>query len=319
MKRNVKLSFLISAVIIVSIIGVGLFGYNKSLLNTKIKHNNISKDIDVDKEKKDVAENTKDEGKSKVISVEEEKQINYSTLIFDIEDYLKDKSGIYGLYFINIKNGQVFGVNENEEFIAASTIKVPINLYLFKGFSEGSIDPYYRLKYEEEDYADGTGNIQGEEFGTDYTLLELSRLSIESSDNIAINMIKRYLGEENIRNFEESIEKHSLNENKNISTPKDMAIYMEEVYKFSNESLYGEKFIEFLSNTEFNNRMPKYMPEDITVAHKIGSYENSFHDVGIVYGKTPFILCVMSKENTEENSEEVIGKITRMIFDFQEN
>ncbi len=242
---------------------------------------------------------------------------DYSLLVNEINDYMKDKKGHYGIYFISLVDGQEFGINEEEEFVAASTIKVPINLFLFNKFLQGE-DPSKKIVYTQRDYEEGTGYIQNRSFGEEFSLKTLSKASIENSDNVATNMLIRYLKRPNICDFEETIVGHKVYRDKNISTPKDIALYMKAIYEFSNKyAEEGKELIEYLSNTEFNDRMPLYMPKNVTIAHKIGSIDCSFHDVGIVYGDNPFVLCVMSKENNEKEACEVIGKITKMAYDFE--
>ena len=38
-----------------------------------------------------------------------------------------------------------------------------------------------------------------------------------------------------------------------------------------------------MTNTSFEDRLPRPLPEKTRVAHKIGSYESTFSDAGIVF------------------------------------
>ncbi|HEY5562815.1 MAG TPA: serine hydrolase [Clostridiaceae bacterium] len=84
----------------------------------------------------------------------------------------------------------------------ASTVKVPINLYIFTQIAEGKIDPNTSIEYTATDFETGTGSIQYESYGKEYTIKELQRLSIEQSDNVAINMLLRYVGIDKVHSFE---------------------------------------------------------------------------------------------------------------------
>lgn len=244
---------------------------------------------------------------------------SYIQLIDNIKAYISDKEGIYGVYFISLTTGQSFGINENEVFTAASTVKVPINLYLFNQIAQNKVNPSKNLFYTEEDYEEGTGTIQFEDFGTKYSIRELSKLSIEASDNVAINMLMRYLGRNNIIKFMESIVKHPVDKEKNVTTSKDMALYLKALLAFreKNQKL-GDELLDYMEHTEFNDRIPLYLPENIPVAHKIGTQLKAIHDIGIVFAEKPFILSVLSKEVDEELAPEVIAQISRMVYDFEQ-
>jgi len=250
------------------------------------------------------------------------RQKDYSVLKEQIEIYLASQEGHYGVYFISLKTGEEIGINENDQFFAASTIKVPVNLYLYTQFAEGKADPNKKLVYTERFYEGGTGKIQYEELGGEYSLRELSKLSIEISDNVAVNMLIAYLGRSKILDFEESIVGHPVNRARNFSTPKDMGMYLERIVELEQDyPELGQELIGYLENTVFNERMPKYLPEDVKVAHKIGTWPDtgSSHDVGIVYGQNPFVLSIMSEGVTDANqAAEVIGQITKMVYDFEQ-
>ena len=59
------------------------------------------------------------------------------------------------------------------------------------------------------------------------------------------------------------------------------------------------------------------MPEGVKVAHKIGNETNSFSDAGIVFGKEPFILVIISKEALEKEALEALPEITKIVWGFE--
>jgi len=99
-------------------------------------------------------------------------------------------------------------------------------------------------------------------------------------------------------------------------------MYLERIVELEQEyPELGQELIGYLENTVFNERMPKYLPEDVKVAHKIGTWPDtgSSHDVGIVYGQNPFVLSIMSEGVTDATqAAEVIGQITKMVYDFEQ-
>lgn len=242
---------------------------------------------------------------------------NLTPLRNKILKYLKGHTGRYGIYMIDLNSGQQMGINENRGFFAASAIKIPINLYLYYKAAINEISLDEELEFIEEDYEEGTGSVQYEDFGAVFPLRELSRRSIVESDNSATNMILRHIGLENVKAHMKQLGGRYFKYDRNVSSPKDMAIYMKAVYGFSNNySELGSELLEHLKYTEFNDRIPALLPYEIEVAHKIGSWPGTINDVGIVYGKNPFILAVLSENVDEEAAPNVIANIAKMIYDF---
>jgi len=238
----------------------------------------------------------------------------------EIEDYILEQPGKYGLYFINLVNGDEFGINDKDEFIAASTTKLPMNLLLYKKIASGEIDPNSILTYLEEDFEPGSGVVQKSEYGTEYTVRETARLSIVYSDNCAINMIIRLLGIDNIRNYMQELGGTVYYGRRHRSCPYDLALYTRELYRFYIESPeIAGILIEDLQNTMWNDRINKYLPEGVKVSHKIGTFEGVCNDVGIIFADEPYVLAVMSDGVEHAAAADVIGEISKKIYYFLKN
>lgn len=235
-----------------------------------------------------------------------------------LKQYLATYSGDYGLYYYNLQTNEEFGIRDKEKYIAASTSKVPINLYLYKLVAEGTIDLDTEIEYLEEDQEWGTGKIILGEFGDVYTLRELSELSITISDNCAINMIIRTIGKENFISYMNSlgaiIDYHSYR-----TCPYDMNLYFLELQMRydENKEVYGD-MVYYLKNTIFNDFIPSLLPNTVEIAHKIGTYYPvpSFLDGGIIYADTPYILSIMTNEVKENEAYEIIRQTSKVVYDF---
>lgn len=243
-----------------------------------------------------------------------------------ISTYIGEQTGVFGVYYLNLSDGSQFGINDTEVFVAASTIKIPINLYLFKKIEAGDVSKTDKVTYLSRDYESGTGDLQYKSKGTSYTVDELSKLSIELSDNVATNMLQRFLGGRSvIRGYMKELGGIVTYGDKNITCAKDMALYMKKVYEFSisNPELGGH-LVDYFENTIFNDRIPKLLPKDIKVAHKIGNFWSeewgvALHDIGIVYADKPYIISVMTKKADEDETYDAIANISKMVYDYTAN
>ncbi len=246
---------------------------------------------------------------------------NYDDLRKHILDYISLQDGIYGVYVKDLNTGRYFSINGNTPYIAASTYKVPENLCLYEKVIAGEIDLDEEMVYTQADYETGTGSIQYKDFGTRYTLRELAKLNMTVSDNVAKNMIKRKLGRETIIDYMDALGGRYLPIDKNITSPRDMKIYMEKVLELNvkHPEVIGE-FIYNLKHTEFNDRINQLLPSDVEVAHKIGNQVNVLNDVGIVYHpKNPYIITILSEHIRYSQAFDTIPKISKMIYDYQDS
>jgi len=235
----------------------------------------------------------------------------------EFEEYIKGFKGQYGIYYMQIGDGEAFGINDTDEYLAASTVKIPLNLYLYNKIKEGSVDPESVMTYLEKDYEEGTGSIRYRKVGNRYTVRELAKLSIEVSDNIAANMLLRLLERKNLKDYMLSLGGIVVDDARNVSCPRDMALYMKKLYEFCEENKeLGGELMGYFKNTVFNDRIPKLLPAGVEIAHKTGNQVGALHDIGIVFIDKPYIISIMSKNVNETEAYDAIANISKKAYDF---
>lgn len=241
---------------------------------------------------------------------------NADALKGKVQEMLSTFPGKYGVTFVNLATGERFGIQDTDEYIAASTSKFPMNILLWKRIAAGEIDPESLLTYKQEDLETGTGVIQNEPYGTQYTVRETSRLSVIYSDNCGINMIIRLLDIEDIRQYIRDQGGVVEYGKRHRSCPSDMANCAVDLYRFYYEdpAVAGE-LIDFLENTKWNERINGQLPADVKVAHKIGNQTMTANDVGIVFATQPYVLSVMTENVDFDAACRNISKLSKMIYE----
>jgi beta-lactamase class A len=243
----------------------------------------------------------------------------YKALKSELQNYISQLVGMYGIYFMDLKNGEQFGINAREKFLAASTFKIPLNMYIYKMIRGGEINPADTIEYTEDDYEEGAGIIRyNETFGKNYTVKELQRLSIVYSDNVAVNMLLRHVGRGNVKNYMRQLGGRIVDDNKNTSCPEDMALYLKKVYElYIMKDRYAKELVGNMIETNFCDRLPALLPKGVDVAHKTGNLIGIVHDVGIVFAKRPYIIVVMSKGViSDKDANNAIADISKKVYDF---
>lgn len=248
---------------------------------------------------------------------------DYGPLKARIQQYIARKEATYGIYFKDLVSGQTFGINERDRFEAASTIKVPIALYLNQLAAEGKIDWQEKVAYNSAtDYEEGAGILQfSARDGDKYSLRVLSNLLITVSDNIAWNMLERYLGRENIAAYMRSIGGETVYpEGQNITTARDMAVYMQAVLNFSSQHKdLGQRLLDDMANSIYHVGLPGRLPEHLVVPHKEGDVWGVADDVGVVFGPRPYLLVVLSTNVPDvDQGFAAIAEISKIAYDYQQ-
>ena len=235
---------------------------------------------------------------------------------YSLEDrvkvYLGNDISDVSLVYYDLTTAENISINESEPFVAASTYKVGLNLltYYLAGIEE--IDLNETIPFDWMDYEGGTGILQEYSNIGSHTVQELLDLSLTHSDNIATNMLGRFLGgHTTVRKELYNIIGVEYDSSDNIITAQIESEILKYTYDNNDDSNFSH-MIDMLTQTEFHDRLDRYLDEDM-VAHKIGTYDTYIHDVGIVLTDSPYILAIYT--NNIENPEEKIGQISKAIYE----
>ncbi|MCK9222504.1 MAG: class A beta-lactamase-related serine hydrolase [Limnochordia bacterium] len=249
--------------------------------------------------------------------------VDYTPLVTKIQDYLSTvPDGQFGIYFHDLHSGHIFGINEQLPITAASTIKVPLVLYLNELVAAGQEDLSTPISYVKERHYQGGNGVLRYDGREDYpySLRVLSNLAITISDNIATSMLIDHLGRQNFINYMVGLGGKTVYPGgKNVTTAADMGLYMKEVLDFAKRSpQLGHRILDDMAHSIFHTGIPGLLPPEITVAHKEGDLDGIANDVGIVFHDHPYILTVLSIGIADlDEGFSHIAAISKLVFDYQ--
>ena len=247
---------------------------------------------------------------------------DYGPLEKEISAYLEEHPGTYGLYFIDLNSGRQFGHNAQTTFHAASTFKLPLNLYLYREAAEGRLELNEELLYAERHLEGGTGILKEQKPGSRYTVAQLSELSVIQSDNVAANMLLERLGRREIKEFMRSLGAKVVDDNANITCPFDLSIYMYAMLDFSRSyNTNSTMLLNHLFNSRYKDRIPAPLPDGIRVANKIGTWppEHTYNDAAyVVHPRRPYILVLTSRDTPGYgDTMSVMHHLSKLVYDYQ--
>ncbi len=238
----------------------------------------------------------------RIISHLPNKYFDPSSVLNQIKELTQDLSGTYGVYVYRFKDGKDYGFNEKNTFPAASLNKLPVMIAVYQQAEEGKIDLETEYLLQKKDKVEGAGVLQSKPAGTEYTYRQLVEYMAQFSDNTAFKVMRQVTGETLIEQ----------------TTPEKIGLLFKKLYQdkvITDE--HRDELLEFLTKTDFEDRITKGVPEDIRVAHKIGTLTGVYSDAGVVFTKEPFILVIMTNDAREKEALEVLPQITQAVWDFE--
>jgi beta-lactamase class A len=206
----------------------------------------------------------------------------------------------------DLHTGYTSGYNMNEVMPAASTIKIPIMVEVFRQMALGSFDLNRRVELLSQDRDWGSGDIANSPVGSTFAVSTLLTQMITVSDNTAANMLIRLVGRRNINatmarlglkktHLADYIRTDVWSVRSTLrTTPADMVKLLARMAKDKLINAWSSNMmISILEHQEINTLLPEPLP-DIPIAHKTGSFDDTLNDVGIVYAEQPYVIAVMT-------------------------
>lgn len=266
-------------------------------------------------------------------------------LIADIRGYLPKDNGIYAVAYLDISSGEKILIHEHETFHAASTMKTPVMIEVYKQAAEGkfSLSDSIEIKNEFKSIVDGSPfSLKPEDdsepeiykmIGRKKTIYDVLYGMIISSSNLATNILIEKVDPRNVMETMRSYGAHDIKVLRGVEdtkafrqglnnqvTANDLMLVFEKIARGEAVSPEAsEAMVKILLDQKFNDIIPAQLPKDVKVAHKTGWITGLHHDSGIVMlpnGKK-YVLVLLSKELKDEKAGvEALATVSKMIYDY---
>lgn len=261
----------------------------------------------------------------------------------EIKQLFNSTSGDFALAYKNLDDEKdQLMINERENFHAASTMKTPVMIEIFKQAHKGmfSMDDSLLVKNKFKSIVDGSdysldidrddGEHLYDQLGQKRSIKDLVVDMIIYSSNLATNIVielaeaseinktMREMGAHDIQVLRGVEDMKAFDAGLNNSTTAfDMMLIFEKLARKEVVSKdVDQEMINILFQQTFKDVIPAKLPDNVKVANKTGFITGVHHDGGIVYlpDGRKYVLVLLSKnmDNFEEGTEmlaEVSGKI----------
>lgn len=262
-----------------------------------------------------------------------------------IQSVLATQKGNFALAFKDLSSGKTLLINEHENFHAASTMKTPVMIEIFKQVKEKKfrLTDSIVLKNEFKSIVDGSlysldtaDDSEGDLYkhlGEKRTVYQLMYDMITVSSNFATNTLIEKVGAKNVLQTMRSYGANDIQVLRgvedqkafdsglnNTTTAYDLALLFEKIAKGKAvNKKSSQAMINILLDQKFNEIIPAQLPKDVKSAHKTGSITGVQHDSGIVFlpDGRKYILVILSKNLADTDaSVKAMSDVSLLIYQY---
>lgn len=226
-------------------------------------------------------------------------------------------------------NGERFCRHQLRQFRAASTVKIPIMIAIYRQIDLGELSPEQSFVLAAPDKTPGSGELQFLHDGIVLTLDDLISLMISISDNTATNMLIDLAGLDHVNATMRALGMTGSGLNRkmkgvpsqpgdpeNWATPDDYARVMAAILDGTAASAEScARMITMLERQVSEGRIARYLPktEGIRWGSKTGTIGNATNDVGFIEANGRRLIMSFFCEGFVNThlAEQVIGELSR--------
>ena len=267
----------------------------------------------------------------------------------EVEKFIAGEPGSFAIEFRSVQEPDIqFSIHADTLFHAASTMKTPVMVEVYKQAMEGK----FALSDSLEIKNLFTSIVDGSEYSIDIspdsddpiekmigekeTIYNLTHAMITYSSNIATNMIIELVGAENTTETMRELGARNIDVLRGVydmkafdrglsnrTTARDLAVIFEHLANGTAVSPDADRnMIEILKDQFYQDVIPAKLPGDTEVANKTGSIDGVEHDSGLVFlpdGRS-YLLIFLSKDlENDLRGREVGAEVSRMVYDYMTN
>ncbi len=271
---------------------------------------------------------------------------NLTNLELQILDSIHHHEGEFAVAFQCLDStSEAIFINKGTIFHAASTMKTPVMIEVFKQVKAGNLNLNDSLAVTNkfQSIVDGSWYELGSDDDSEHGLYQsvgekasigdLMEAMITESSNLANNLLINHLGAEHITQTMkdlgaddmqvlrgvEDLKAYEKGLNNTTSARSLLVIFK----KLANGKVVSKEasnmMIEVLKRQKYNDVIPALLPETVVVAHKTGSISHVHHDSGIVYlpDGRKYVLVLLSKDLVDfDDGTQLLQNISKMIYDY---
>lgn len=252
----------------------------------------------------------------------------------------RDPATTVAVALIDSAGGTTLQIHGDRVFHAASTMKVPVLIEVYRQAEDGrfSLDNVVTVENRFRSIVDGStfsietdsDDVLYERLGEEVPIRELVQRMVVVSSNLATNILIELVsadstqqtvgrlgartmrvlrGVEDLKAFDAGLN--------NTATAGDLAMLLDAIRRGEAVSPSADaEMVDILREQEFDSMIPAGLPSSAEAAHKTGWITGIAHDVAIVYPEDapPYVLVILTEGfESRDAASEVGAEITRIV------
>ena len=261
-------------------------------------------------------------------------ELNLNERMTGLENQLENLGSLYptvepSVFVWDYETGNYAGINSDKLYSAASIIKIPVLIQLFRSIEAGQLTIYDTMTLKDYYRAEGSGSLQFKAENSVWTIDDLARLMITESDNSATNMIMAKLG--SMYDVNSGIRQWGLSQTQvktwlpdmggtNFTTTEDLARML---YNLDNPNFLSvssrEKMFDYMGHVHNDRLLPAGLGAGASIVHKTGDIGKMLGDAGIVYapnGKKYIVAIMANRPYNSILGKDYIVKASEIIYNY---
>ena len=260
--------------------------------------------------------------------------LNENARLVGIENGIKSLMAQYptikpSVYVWDYETGHYADINGSDMYSAASIIKIPVLLQLFRSIEAKQVSLYDEMILTDYYRAEGSGGLQFKAENSKYTLDDLARIMITDSDNSATNMLMSKIG--SMTDVNQGIRDWGLKHTHvktwlpdlggtNHTTARDLATML---YNIENPDFLSmssrEKIFDYMGHVKNNRLIQAGLGPGASFLHKTGDIGKMLGDAGIVYtpnGKKYIVVILANRPYNSVAGKDFIVHASEIIYNY---
>jgi len=236
-----------------------------------------------------------------------------------VADLVDRFPGIIGIYCRTLTpTAPLVAVRASESFAAASIIKLPIMLTVYRAYERRTASPDEYVTLLPGDITEGAPILGDAHSGQRWPIGALVNAMIKYSDNIASNALISHFGFTAINATIRSagmtgtlLARHFAGEvppgrrNLNVTTPHDIGVLLYAIERGAHEGIPTvaspescRAMVQTMLGQEYREMIPAGVKRHVPIANKTGELDNVRSDAAIVdpLSEAPYILVILTRD-----------------------
>ncbi len=243
-----------------------------------------------------------------------------------VETALDGTTGRYGIVIQNLKTGERYGRNPHTVFVTGSLYKLWVIAAVYEQLRAGTIhedtqltadiaglNREFFISPEVAEQTDGTISLTVSEAMDQMIRISDNYSALLLTNQVTVPAISQMLQMNEL--YESTI---GVNGGLPTATPFDIARFYEKLYHGQlGDKASSDAMQDILKTQALNNKIPKYLPDGIEIAHKTGELDGFSHDAGIVYTSAgDYIIVILSQSDDPLLANERISLVSQTVYNY---